>query len=419
MDSNNRAHGPSGNGNSRTIQLMDARKSWQRRTEEDGRDTSGEVHLRTFPINQSTAGPSAIGGANGGRFKENAVRAGAGYEPGNQNSGDDEIYDQRESRQPLDRPNCSKESQKKRMKVSNTINGDDVMSLNGGEQMDIDANGNVNAEGGSHRRGLQLRKNAKRRIHRLYNVIEKRPSKKQRKSALSAAVEQNLQQWLEDGEKILGSRKDGHLPFKKRRYVRNSDLWMSGSGISDGSRIAAPNPTLGDAANDEFKPEIVSNSSESSGRTVSESNTTDREPPLAAEDLTGTQRRKSSPRNPWTPAEDTCLRELVKLHGLGNWQIMAKCMKTRNSKQIRTRWCSKLDPDLNHDPFSREEDMKILQGMQDGSSYKEMRKNLNKRSDIAVRNRYDVLSNKVKQIGEDITSISEEGIDSILTQIHG
>jgi hypothetical protein len=46
---------------------------------------------------------------------------------------------------------------------------------------------------------------------------------------------------------------------------------------------------------------------------------------------------------------------LVKQYG-ESWSVLAKHMKNRTGKQIRERWKNKLDPTINWEPFTKEED---------------------------------------------------------------
>lgn len=50
---------------------------------------------------------------------------------------------------------------------------------------------------------------------------------------------------------------------------------------------------------------------------------------------------------------------LVQIHGR-NWKAIETCMIGRSSKQIRERFLNNLDPEINREKFTEEEDKIIL-----------------------------------------------------------
>ena len=78
------------------------------------------------------------------------------------------------------------------------------------------------------------------------------------------------------------------------------------------------------------------------------------QPPCAATSLTEspqTLRRKSGT---WLPAEDDRLRVAIAKHGT-RWVAVAGEVGTRNGDQCAKRWNAKLNPELDHSPWSPEE----------------------------------------------------------------
>ena len=69
------------------------------------------------------------------------------------------------------------------------------------------------------------------------------------------------------------------------------------------------------------------------------------------------QRKKNNRR--FTIEEDNELRQYVELYGPINWSFIASCMKTRNARQCRERWCQYLSPESNQKPWTKEEEMKL------------------------------------------------------------
>jgi hypothetical protein len=55
--------------------------------------------------------------------------------------------------------------------------------------------------------------------------------------------------------------------------------------------------------------------------------------------------------------EDIRLRQIVAHFGCGNWSFVATQMPGRNSRQCRERWVNYINPELNHHPLSRAEDL--------------------------------------------------------------
>lgn len=63
---------------------------------------------------------------------------------------------------------------------------------------------------------------------------------------------------------------------------------------------------------------------------------------------------KQVKRGTWSAAEDARLRAAVNEHGL-RWVLVAQKVQTRNGDQCAKRWNEKLDPKLDHSPWTPEE----------------------------------------------------------------
>ena len=61
----------------------------------------------------------------------------------------------------------------------------------------------------------------------------------------------------------------------------------------------------------------------------------------------------------WSKEEDDTILSLVDLYGK-NWSLIAKKVPTRNGKQIRDRFLNYLDPEINRNKFTVEEDEMII-----------------------------------------------------------
>lgn len=65
-------------------------------------------------------------------------------------------------------------------------------------------------------------------------------------------------------------------------------------------------------------------------------------------------------RRQWTQEEDLQLKELVQKYGF-HWSKISPFLSQRSGKQIREHYLNQLRPDLNTEPWSLEEDEKIVE----------------------------------------------------------
>ena len=67
--------------------------------------------------------------------------------------------------------------------------------------------------------------------------------------------------------------------------------------------------------------------------------------------------------NVWRPTEDERLLQLVREYGVKKWTIVAEQLKKQlpdsghSAKQCRERWRNHVDPRLNKNPWSGEEEL--------------------------------------------------------------
>ena len=82
----------------------------------------------------------------------------------------------------------------------------------------------------------------------------------------------------------------------------------------------------------------------------------------------------------WTPEEDQRIIDLVAQHGAQKWSVIAGQMKGRIGKQCRERWVNHLNPNVNKDPWTEEEDRMILRLQSTkGNKWAEMAKEISGR----------------------------------------
>lgn len=96
-------------------------------------------------------------------------------------------------------------------------------------------------------------------------------------------------------------------------------------------------------------------------------------------------------KHKFTGQEDRKLKRLVKRHG-NNWSIIQKYMVDRSARQCRERWKYFLNPELNKDDWSIEEDQLLLEKVDEiGPKWSSIASYFNSRSDVAIKNRYSKL----------------------------
>jgi hypothetical protein len=100
----------------------------------------------------------------------------------------------------------------------------------------------------------------------------------------------------------------------------------------------------------------------------------------------------------WTVEEDENLMNLLKTFGK-NWSLISKYMPSRSGKQIRDRFLNTLDPCINRDKFTKEEDMKIIQAfLKNGPAWSKISKTFDGRTGDMIKNRfYSSLKRKINK----------------------
>jgi len=99
----------------------------------------------------------------------------------------------------------------------------------------------------------------------------------------------------------------------------------------------------------------------------------------------------------WTDEEDYILRTKAAEYGK-NWAKVVKHISGRTVKQIRERWSNHVNPIINHEPFTEQEDT-ILVKMHEqvGNKWAFISKKLNSRTPEGVKIRWKSLCRKSKQ----------------------
>ena len=113
-------------------------------------------------------------------------------------------------------------------------------------------------------------------------------------------------------------------------------------------------------------------------------------------------RRKPSAH--WIPKEDDALYDMVKNMGMKKWSEIANelnkkglnaACKTRTGKQCRSRWLNHLDPNINKNPWTAQEEQTLLKLQGDlGNRWSEISRRMSGRTDNDVKNHYNSLLRK-------------------------
>lgn len=106
----------------------------------------------------------------------------------------------------------------------------------------------------------------------------------------------------------------------------------------------------------------------------------------------GLKTSNRKPRQKFTQEEDEIMYRFVEENGPTGWHRIVPLIPSRTARQCRERWKNYLAPNVNHDPWTPEEDRLLEEKVQQfGQSWSKIVAFFPNRTDVIIKNRYALL----------------------------
>ena len=130
------------------------------------------------------------------------------------------------------------------------------------------------------------------------------------------------------------------------------------------------------------------------------------------------ERRLAGPlskKKKFTSLEDELLKSLVERFTTQNWKLIAQHIPSRTPRQCRERWFNYINPDLNQNSWTKEEDeVLILNHQKIGNQWKILSKFLPRRSRNDIKERWMFLNRVMND--QNIKNIIDDKSKDISTE---
>ena len=113
------------------------------------------------------------------------------------------------------------------------------------------------------------------------------------------------------------------------------------------------------------------------------------------EEVTERKHKRGHIHHKFTVEEDQSLKEIIARYGTTDWSMIAAKMPKRNARQCRERWLNYLNPDLNTDEWTPDEDKRLLDlHSQLGCRWVQITRAFPNRTDTMIKNRFNMLQRR-------------------------
>jgi hypothetical protein len=104
-------------------------------------------------------------------------------------------------------------------------------------------------------------------------------------------------------------------------------------------------------------------------------------------------------KHKFTPEEDSLIRQLVDQHGPKQWDVVARSLPERTSRQVRDRWKHYLSPAVSLRAWSIDEDRLLLHiSTQLGPQWSTLSRFFPGRTDVNLKNRWNKLQRRSRKL---------------------